>query len=707
VRGFIELSDPDHLVPFPIVNEFDDGATDAPPGAAYAPASTRILTGADFDIESFQRAADGTLWFGDEFGPFLLHTDADGRLLEPPIAVPDPDHPGEVIRSPQNPGLEESTPVRLMNAFRAHARAHGGRFTPVVSPWDPMLVDGDPATFVGHREAPPPGSGVAPAASEIFDVAALHTAGYPVVPYTIDDATRMQKLLALHVDGLISDRPDLLYATIAAYDANGDGVAGDYLDADGLIDIRKVDAQGHRGGRDLRPENTLPAFEAGLDNLVTTLELDIGLTRDLVPVIDHDPHVQAQKCRRLDGAAYEASSETLVHDLFAWQLQTQFVCDKVFRGPSQANDPALSPVAQAYRQAHPWMRDIYVMPTLYQLFDFVDFYADYYTRGAGASQRDAARRAKNAARVRFNIETKLNPRAEYVARTVGPDELASVVGYAIASRGLAARADVQSFDFRSLLRVQEWFPAIRTVYLFGDFPRFADPSIAGSDDGTNLQPDLDRDNTPWMAGLRWPYRVTARTQPPRARRSGGFEGMAISPDGKKLYPLLEQPLVGDDAKTLRIFEYDVVQDRWVGQRATYTLDARGTNIGDFILFTPTRGLVIERDGSQGDLSGWKQIFRVDLGAPGAPVRKRSIADLQNIWDPFQISLPAAPGDVGLGTTFSFPFTTIEDVVVLGPTHIGVLNDNNFPFSVGRHVGSSRPDDEELIVLDVGAALLLP
>jgi glycerophosphoryl diester phosphodiesterase len=37
----------------------------------------------------------------------------------------------------------------------------------------------------------------------------------------------------------------------------------------------------------------------------------------------------------------------------------------------------------------------------------------------------------------------------------------------------------------------------------------------------------------------------------------------------------------------------------------------------------------------------------------------------------------------------------------------VLNDNNFPFSVGRHVGSSRPDDEELIVLDVGAALLLP
>ena len=40
-----------------------------------------------------------------------------------------------------------------------------------------------------------------------------------------------------------------------------DGTPGDYLDADGLVDIKKFDAQGHRGGRGLRPENTLPAME--------------------------------------------------------------------------------------------------------------------------------------------------------------------------------------------------------------------------------------------------------------------------------------------------------------------------------------------------------------------------------------------------------------------------------------------------------------
>jgi hypothetical protein len=38
------------------------------------------------EISSLQRTVDGTLWFGDEFGPFLLHTDLTGKVLEPPSA---------------------------------------------------------------------------------------------------------------------------------------------------------------------------------------------------------------------------------------------------------------------------------------------------------------------------------------------------------------------------------------------------------------------------------------------------------------------------------------------------------------------------------------------------------------------------------------------------------------------------------------------
>jgi glycerophosphoryl diester phosphodiesterase len=83
IEGFIELHDPDKHIPFAITNYFTE---------------RRILTGADFDIESMQRARDSTLWFGDEFGPFLLHTDANGKVLEPPIPLPDFDNLGNAIR---------------------------------------------------------------------------------------------------------------------------------------------------------------------------------------------------------------------------------------------------------------------------------------------------------------------------------------------------------------------------------------------------------------------------------------------------------------------------------------------------------------------------------------------------------------------------------------------------------------------------------
>ncbi|MBW4550700.1 MAG: esterase-like activity of phytase family protein [Aphanocapsa sp. GSE-SYN-MK-11-07L] len=77
LSGFIQLADPDQKIPFKIVNEGT---------------SERNLTGADFDVESFVIAADGTLWVGEEFGPYLLHFDASGKLLDAPI--PTPNYPG-------------------------------------------------------------------------------------------------------------------------------------------------------------------------------------------------------------------------------------------------------------------------------------------------------------------------------------------------------------------------------------------------------------------------------------------------------------------------------------------------------------------------------------------------------------------------------------------------------------------------------------
>jgi hypothetical protein len=107
VLGGFGLSDPWRKVPWQTVCDrsgaalppFDFNVLPATRPQLCGDTSARRLTGFDFDVESVQLAADGTFWFGDEFGPFLLHTDSAGRLLERPIPVPG-------ATSPQNPTLD-------------------------------------------------------------------------------------------------------------------------------------------------------------------------------------------------------------------------------------------------------------------------------------------------------------------------------------------------------------------------------------------------------------------------------------------------------------------------------------------------------------------------------------------------------------------------------------------------------------------------
>ena len=123
-------------------------------------------------------------------------------------------------------------------------------------------------------------------------------------------------------------------------------------------------------------------------------------------------------------------------------------------------------------------------------------------------------------------------------------------------------------------------------------------------------------------------------------------------------------------------------------------------IGDLTQLDRHRFVVIERDNEQGAAARFKRIYLVDFRdvGPDGFLVKRLLVDLLDIADPAGISLPAEPGDIGLGTDFAFPFQTIEDVLPLGGQRLLVLDDNNFPFSNGRHPG--RADPNEAIVIRV-------
>ncbi|GAA4736042.1 esterase-like activity of phytase family protein [Modestobacter marinus] len=84
--GGFSLSDPDGKLPFPLTR------------------SDRRLTGADLDPESFQRMPDGTFWIGEEFGPSVVHVDAQGRVLSAPVQP-------EGVRAPEAWDLGGAAPT--------------------------------------------------------------------------------------------------------------------------------------------------------------------------------------------------------------------------------------------------------------------------------------------------------------------------------------------------------------------------------------------------------------------------------------------------------------------------------------------------------------------------------------------------------------------------------------------------------------------
>jgi len=131
---------------------------------------------------------------------------------------------------------------------------------------------------------------------------------------------------------------------------------------------------------------------------------------------------------------------------------------------------------------------------------------------------------------------------------------------------------------------------------------------------------------------------------------------------------------------------------YTGNNWLYPLEADGTNIGDMTAINDHEFLVIERNGATATGGGtpFKKIFIADIGgvANGGFVHKTELVDLMNIRDPHDLN-----GDGS--TTFTFPFVTIESVLILDPSTLLVINDNNYPGTGGRDLNS---DNTEFIKL---------
>jgi hypothetical protein len=203
-------------------------------------------------------------------------------------------------------------------------------------------------------------------------------------------------------------------------------------------------------------------------------------------------------------------------------------------------------------------------------------------------------------------------------------------------------------------------------------------------------------DTPFpLPGVKSPQNPFLGTGTPNLPSSKGFEGMAITPNGKTLFPMLEGPLTTDtDRRRLIINEFDLGTKSYTGRQWYYQLDANtetGQSIGDMTEVNDHQFLVIERDNFQGSAAAYKKIFLVDFDRVTGDgfLVKTQVADLLHIKDPDNL------GGTGTGE-FRFPFQTIESVIPLSNVELGVLNDNNYPFSAGRLPGT--PDNNEFIII---------
>ncbi len=195
------------------------------------------------------------------------------------------------------------------------------------------------------------------------------------------------------------------------------------------------DVQGHRGARGLKPENTIPAFITALDSGVTTIELDLAITKDHQIVVSHEPWMSADICLNAEGNEISNKEE---RDYNIYQMTYEEV--KKFDCGSQGNKKF--PEQEKMNVCKPLLKDVIVA-----VEDHVKSYTLY--------------------EVDYNIEIKSGRDGDNKFHPA-PSEFSDLV-YTLLDEYLPMdRIIIQSFDFRVLQYWHEKYPKIKLAALVED-----------------------------------------------------------------------------------------------------------------------------------------------------------------------------------------------------------------------------------------------
>lgn len=177
------------------------------------------------------------------------------------------------------------------------------------------------------------------------------------------------------------------------------------------------DLQGHRGCRGLMPENTIPAFLKALDLGVTTLELDVVISKDRQVVVSHEPYFNADFTIAPAGRPVDKKDQK---SLVLYQMEYA----EIKRYDVGSNGNPAYPEQQKLKAYKPLLSKV-------------------------IEQAEAYRKAHHLPTFSYNIELKSEP-SEYNKSQPEPAAFCDLVAAVLTKQLTAERIVIQSFDFAML-----------------------------------------------------------------------------------------------------------------------------------------------------------------------------------------------------------------------------------------------------------------